>query len=398
MGTTPWAFGTEGLLSKAAWRLLDELSEYTHRHSPRDTDLDALALRVLHALGDFVAARARSIYLADLRGALRLSGSSQPASDAVLPVRVSLPATLSPGPTHDGENGAPLTTPNNPSCLPHSTEGDDPLDDRPEIQLLDPSRSLMVQATRRREPLLLTDVNEFREQEGLLAPDHQRSLGAACIVLPLVRAGEIHGVINLADLEREIPRGGTSDHQALRIATRFLAETFSNLHTVIELGSRATRDSLTSLYNYATFYELLAREVLRAGRYGTPLALLLMDLDGFKAINDHFGHLAGDRILSDLARRIRAAKRGTDVAARYAGDEFAVILPETRLDGAQTVAARIREMVGDKPFGFLKTEIQATVSIGIACYRAGMTAVDLVSKADENLYEAKRAGKNTICG
>ncbi len=378
-------------LASDAWKLLDALTETLGEGHPRDVDAESLAKRALEVLGEFVGARSTSIYVADLLGALNLAATSRNGADHPLPRRVELMAS----PSQNGDSKSPVVA--KIEGCPVLAEPERDAHEHPAEQL-DPKVSLMVAAARASAPLFLTDVGRFRTNAGLAIPTYANGLGQSCIVLPLVQAGEIYGVANLANLSRPVPEVDSESRHALLIAARLLAQSLAGAHAIADLNSRATRDGLTSLYNYATLYDLLAREVLRAGRYKTPLTILLMDLDGFKKINDHYGHLAGDRILSDLAARIRATKRGPDLAARYAGDEFALVLPETHLEGAREVAKRLSAAIADEAFAFLKTEIRATLSIGIAEYKSGMTAVDLVRKADENLYEAKRAGKNAICG
>jgi len=156
----------------------------------------------------------------------------------------------------------------------------------------------------------------------------------------------------------------------------------------------AVTDGLTGLYNHAFFLQALRQEVLRSKRHGLRAALLLLDLDNFKAVNDERGHVEGDRVLMKAAAVVREAVREIDVAARYGGEEFAVLLPDTSRLGAFVVAERIRRRIEER---FARGRSVVTISGGIAVFPddAG-TPADLVVQADAGLYGAKAAGKNRI--
>ena len=156
----------------------------------------------------------------------------------------------------------------------------------------------------------------------------------------------------------------------------------------------AVTDGLTGLYNHAYFLQALRQEVLRSKRHGLRAALLLLDLDNFKAVNDQRGHVEGDRVLMRAAAVVREGVREIDVAARYGGEEFAVLLPDTSRLGAFVVAERIRRRIEER---FARGRSVVTVSGGIAVFPddAG-TPADLIVQADAGLYGAKAAGKNRI--
>jgi diguanylate cyclase (GGDEF)-like protein len=157
-------------------------------------------------------------------------------------------------------------------------------------------------------------------------------------------------------------------------------------------------DDLTRLYNSRFLNEALRRETKRALRSGKPLSLLFLDLDGFKDVNDSHGHLRGSRALVEAAAVIKGSARETDVVARFGGDEFALVLPDTDAVGAAAVAARVRERIA--AHHFLSAEhldIRLTVSVGVATLPAhGATAEDLVNAADLAMYSVKARGKNGI--
>src|SRR5512132_4380054 len=160
-----------------------------------------------------------------------------------------------------------------------------------------------------------------------------------------------------------------------------------------EARQLADLDALTGLHNRRYFHETLAREVARAHRYNRNLALIIFDLDDFKAINDRIGHLSGDGVLAEAAERVRDVVRSADIACRVGGDEFAVILPESRLRDADQLYARLRTALSSKPVG------QAgplTMSAGVAELQADDDAIAFFQRADHALYGAKEAGKGQV--
>jgi two-component system cell cycle response regulator len=163
------------------------------------------------------------------------------------------------------------------------------------------------------------------------------------------------------------------------------------------LEKLSTTDSLTGLRNRRWVADVLTLEVLRATRYGTPLSIVMADLDHFKRINDEHGHLAGDAVLVHVAQILGKLLRTTDVAGRYGGEELIVLLPQTEIDGAASLAERIRAGVESSPCESGEgTRLPVTVSIGVAQLERGQDARRLVARADAALYEAKGAGRNRV--
>jgi diguanylate cyclase (GGDEF)-like protein len=179
-----------------------------------------------------------------------------------------------------------------------------------------------------------------------------------------------------------------------------LEGTVRDLHaTNKQLEELLVVDEKTGLYNYRQFRQKLEEEWLRAERYGTPLSLIMLDLDDFKKLNDTWGHLAGDRALQEFATLVAGGARATDMAARYGGEEFAIILPHTNGSMAVRVAERIREAA--RQFVFLADEHPQgiTVSAGVATFPSsdGVDSPDaLIRVADQALYAAKKAGKDRV--
>ncbi len=160
-----------------------------------------------------------------------------------------------------------------------------------------------------------------------------------------------------------------------------------------ELEALATQDGLTGLKNHRALQERLAEEWGRASRYGTPLSLLLLDVDFFKQYNDAFGHPAGDEVLKQVSRRLEGAARETDFAARYGGEEFAVLLPHTDHEGAMRLAERVRAAVAAGIWPLRPV----TVSVGVATIRPDMPdAAALVTGADRALYRSKADGRDRV--
>ena len=159
-----------------------------------------------------------------------------------------------------------------------------------------------------------------------------------------------------------------------------------------------TTDGLTGAHTKRYLLEALDRELQHARRSGTPVAVLMLDLDRFKSINDTHGHLAGDAVLVEFARRAKETLRSGDLLARYGGEEFSVLLSRTDLDGALQTAERIRETVAATPVLFEGTVIPISVSIGVALSTAFASErpEDLLGRADERLYHAKRSGRNQV--
>ena len=162
-----------------------------------------------------------------------------------------------------------------------------------------------------------------------------------------------------------------------------------------ELDRMARVDALTGLFNRRHLEEELRRQSATACRNGTPLAVLLLDIDHFKRVNDTYGHPAGDLVLQEFGRRLQSDLRAGDVAGRWGGEEFLVLLPDTDLAAALTVAARIRASTSRAPVVADGMPILVTVSGGCAVGRLDVTD-ELVSRADTALYQAKTAGRNRI--
>jgi diguanylate cyclase (GGDEF)-like protein len=165
-----------------------------------------------------------------------------------------------------------------------------------------------------------------------------------------------------------------------------------------ELRHLAMHDALTNVLSRRAFLDLAEREVARARRAGGALAVLMLDLDHFKQVNDRHGHQAGDRVLAQFGQRVKGCLRAPDLLGRYGGEEFCALLPATGHEEALAIAERIRAAVAAKPLGALPDAV--TVSVGLASAKAGVACkLDyLIGRADSALYAAKGLGRNRVVG
>jgi len=159
-------------------------------------------------------------------------------------------------------------------------------------------------------------------------------------------------------------------------------------------------DALTEVHNKRYFLEALGRQLSLSTRYRRPMALAMMDIDKFKAINDEMGHLAGDYTLREMAGRIKKVVRKEDLMARYGGEEFALIMPETVTADAIQVAEQLRRLVERHPFQFGGSQYKVTISLGVTAITGEEWTApsEMIRQADENLYQAKRQGRNRVIG
>jgi two-component system, cell cycle response regulator len=258
------------------------------------------------------------------------------------------------------------------------------------------------------EPVLVEDVStsplytEARKEWAISRSDVKVK---SVIALPFRIDGIEAGVVFLRTLEGE-PSLKASDvdfaDDVVRAAVSAIqrAQAMESTRADNErLEVLALTDSLTLALNRRALTERLESELDRARRYSLTLSLLMVDLDHFKAVNDSFGHLAGDEALRGVARVLQREARSVDVVARYGGEEFVVILPETGEEGAVKVAERIRARVTEQPQEGLVPMPAVTVSIGVATVLSSQLQApeELIALADEALYRAKAQGRNRVC-
>ena len=248
------------------------------------------------------------------------------------------------------------------------------------------------------EPLLVLDVDKqtdarrIKEEKGS-EPYKSKSF----LSMPLRKENETIGVINITDKnDQENTVFTMDDLRLLSIIVNQAVVSIENARLYKEVKVLSITDSLTGLFNRRYFEERLKVEVDRAERYKRFLCLIMFDLDNFKQYNDAYGHLKGDIVLKKVARILNKNSRKVDVISRYGGEEFIIILPETKVVEAKEVAEKIRKAVRDT---FLQESSSKEISIsgGISSFQHKLSTDELIKKADEFLYQAKREGKNRIC-
>ena len=217
-----------------------------------------------------------------------------------------------------------------------------------------------------------------------------------CVNYPLIVTGKTIGSLSVW-----IDAGAEVDQrldQYLNILTSITSPVIEHVYADLLARFQAKTDSLTGIANHRHFYEALEREISRANRKKVAFALILVDIDNFKRINDTYGHQVGDGVIIELTKRLNAGVRTGDVVARYGGEEFVMILPDTGLEGAVVLSTRICESVGETQFAIGELSIPCTASFGVAIYDGGRpTGKDeLIFRADKALYRSKNDGKNRV--
>ncbi len=226
--------------------------------------------------------------------------------------------------------------------------------------------------------------------------------GRSIIAVPLIYQDETLGVLTLTHIDYHAY--SHRDQEMVQILASQLAISLWNARRLARTEEQSYIDQLTGVYNYRYFDTILERMRHDADRLGTPLGLLVLDLDHFKQINDIYGHLAGNEVLKSVAQLIRELVRFEDVVCRYGGEEFTIILPGVTEDAALTIAERLREGIAQHPVSVtqigksVSLPIHITVSIGVAIYpNMANSAVDLLRNADRAMYVgSKQQGRNRV--
>jgi diguanylate cyclase (GGDEF)-like protein/PAS domain S-box-containing protein len=201
-------------------------------------------------------------------------------------------------------------------------------------------------------------------------------------------------------LDKEEPNFYTTEHaETLAIFANQAALALEKARLFEEVQLLAITDSLTGLFNRRHFFSLAEKEFERSLRYHRPLALLMLDLDEFKQVNDRYGHLIGDQVLQTTSAIIQQSLRKVDISGRYGGEEFVILMPETDQEKALQAAERLRQTIAEFPILLSDENISVTTSIGVACCDSqdDLRLEILLNRADEALYQAKHMGRNRVC-
>jgi len=220
-----------------------------------------------------------------------------------------------------------------------------------------------------------------------------------CITIPLMAKGRVLGIMLVDNFysKRKITK---DDLWKLTMFANNAGLAIGNSQEFEKTLILSNTDRLTSLWNYGYFQHQLSDEVKRANRFNRHLSLLMIDIDHFKKFNDTLGHMAGDKLLQEIADILRESCREVDLVARYGGEEFVVILPETFKEKAYSSAERIRKLTAAHPCQYKESEPsqRITISIGVASFpQDASNKEDLISFADKSLYVAKETGRNRVC-
>ena len=246
-----------------------------------------------------------------------------------------------------------------------------------------------------RRSLLVEDAVHERRM-----PRRPRYRTSSFMALPLVSDAQSLGVLTLADRsdDRPFTRGDLTVARALAAPATLGLASSRMAGKVRDLAHAAAVDPLTGLFNRRYFENRIDEEIQRARRYGLDLALLVIDADNFKQLNDGLGHLVGDRVLRAMSDTLRRSVRAFDVCTRFGGEEFAILMPGSNATSAVQSADRIRQRVAEYRFDpmLIPATIHPTISVGVAVLNGDQTAQDLISRADRALYVAKAEGKNCV--
>jgi diguanylate cyclase (GGDEF)-like protein/PAS domain S-box-containing protein len=236
-------------------------------------------------------------------------------------------------------------------------------------------------------------VEDYKRWDGQLSSYKQSKIHAA-IAAPLVIGTRLLGVIGIMNSNQK-RKFSESEKNLMKMFAQQAAIAVENAKLFEEKQKQARMDMTTGLYNRRGLYELGDREVDRSARYERPLAVVFVDVDFFKQANDRYGHHVGDRVLTELADRLKENLRSIDILGRYGGDEFVYLLPETSADGALEVCERIRKIVEGSPFTPNDLTIKITISQGVAILNGmDQDLKSLIQSADAAAYQSKDAGRN----
>jgi len=216
-----------------------------------------------------------------------------------------------------------------------------------------------------------------------------------CMIVPLICQNGVVGVLNLAD-KMEGDGFDCRDVAIIELCSQLIGASIGNIKLFEKVQRQATTDGLTGLADHKTFYELLEKELWRSRRHGGQIALIMVDIDNLKKVNDIHGHRAGDKAIVEISKKIKESIRQIDIAARYGGDEFSIILPNTSLADAVVIADRMVNSTANSSIIWMGEEIQLSISAGVGQYDSNFSPEDITNYSDQALYAAKEAGEGIV--
>jgi len=268
--------------------------------------------------------------------------------------------------------------------------------DKPSDELkLNNDNPIIAWLDKETRPLDLKQLDSIPEFKGLWESEKGQvtasNLGLLC---PIKSRGRLVGILGLGNKQSD----NLYTHDDLDLMMRMSNQAgiiIENAQLYSQALVRANTDGLTGLYNHRHFHERIDQEIARGSRFGTMFSLIMLDIDLFKTYNDIYGHLAGDEVLRRIGGDINSAIRSIDLAFRYGGEEFTIILPETRLEDAYKVAERMRKTIESQTSS---RAMPITISLGVASWPTdGVMKEEIITRADAALYRAKQLGRNRTC-
>lgn len=238
-------------------------------------------------------------------------------------------------------------------------------------------------------PVFIDDVRDFDNANSLLIEEGIRSI----LATPLIAEGKIVGLLYVNDFKKRGIRA--EDTSLFALLAVYAAMTIERVRSIEEMRRLSIVDGLTDLYNHRYIMQQIEREHLRASRHKSRYSIIMLDIDHFKAYNDNFGHLEGNKVLKEMSKLFKKIARSTDVVARFGGEEFCILAPELCKKDALAFAKRLAKKISE--FAFPNRKL--TLSGGVATFPDdGNSPHSLIEKADESLYDAKNKGRNRVCG
>lgn len=255
--------------------------------------------------------------------------------------------------------------------------------------------SLAAQTLNEGMPLIFEDIGKNAPTASLFFDKDGGWPKGTLAIIPLkLDERVIGGIVVASNQPGALPR---EESRNVALLGALAATSLEMVWEMEEVSRRARTDSLTGLANRRAFDEQLEQLLAHADRFGHSVSLIVADVDHFKAVNDNWGHEAGDQVLKSIADTLTDGVRAVDVCARFGGEELAILLPQTSLAGAVELADRLRRAVEAKPILIGSEEIKVTISCGVACYPEGvLTKEALFAAADRAMYDAKSAGRNCV--